>query len=185
MALVVTSRERVLSLSIALAVLGGCRDEASSGVVGSSVSPSATGPRSAAQAGHDPILDVRADDPELVAARARARAEIDAVLARHEKSPLPDFSVKAPVTDGIHVEQVWLADVRYEAGFFTGTIDNELARVKTRKPGDVVRVKKEEISDYMYEEGGKLRGNYTLRALLDRLPPEEADAWREKLGPEG
>lgn len=133
----------------------------------------------------DLVLDVRADDPELVAARARARREIDAVILKNAERSLKDFSVKAPVTDGIHVEHVWLADVTYADGVFTGTIDNDLERVRTRKAGDLVRVEKDEIDDYMYEEGGKIRGNYTLRALIDRLPPEEAAEYREMLGPEG
>jgi uncharacterized protein YegJ (DUF2314 family) len=143
----------------------------------------ATPPRAASR-DDDPILDVRADDPEILGARARARREIDDVMARHKASPLEELSIKAPITDGIHVEHVWLANVTYEDGVFSGTIDNDLGRVKTRRLGDVVRVKKDEISDYMYEENGKIRGNYTLRALLDRLPPEEAEMWRGKLAPE-
>jgi uncharacterized protein YegJ (DUF2314 family) len=133
----------------------------------------------------DLVVDVRADDPELVAARARARREIDAVILRNAEAPLEELSVKAPITDGIHVEHVWLADVRYADGVFTGTIDNDPQRVKMRRAGDVVSVKKEEISDYMYEKDGKIRGNYTLRALIDRLPPEEAEQYRGMLGPEG
>ncbi|NUO54516.1 MAG: DUF2314 domain-containing protein [Polyangiaceae bacterium] len=132
----------------------------------------------------DPIIDVRADDPAILRARERARSEIDDVIARHKVSPLQELSIKAPVTDGIHVEQVWLANVTYEDGTFTGTIDNDLGRVRTHRAGDVVSVEKGAISDYMYEENGKIRGNYTLRALLERLPPEEADMWRAKLAPE-
>lgn len=133
----------------------------------------------------DVVLDVRADDPALVAARARAQREIDGVLERHAREPLKELSVKAPITDGIHVEQVWLADVRYEDGVFSGAIDNDPTRVKTRRAGELVRVKKEEITDFMYEEGDKIRGNYTLRALLDRLPPEEAERYRAVLAPDG
>ena len=83
------------------------------------------------------------------------------------------------------MEQVWLADVRYEAGVFSGTIDNDPTRVKTRRVGELVRVKKDEITDFMYEEGDKIWGNYTLRALLDRLPPEEAERYRAVLAPDG
>ena len=119
----------------------------------------------------DVVLDVRADDPALVAARARAQREIDGVLERHAREPLKELSVKAPITDGIHVEQVWLADVRYEAGVFSGTIDNDPTRVKTRRVGELVRVKKDEITDFMYEEGDKIWDNATRRPPRDRLPP--------------
>jgi uncharacterized protein YegJ (DUF2314 family) len=168
--------------AIVLAVAGsvGCRDEP-----GAASAPSAAGLRSAVPVRYeDPVLEVRADDPALVAARARARSEIDAVVARHVVSPLTELSVKAPVTDGIHVEHVWLAGVRYEGGDFIGTIDNDLTRVKSRRAGDTVRVNKADVDDYMYEDGGKIRGNYTLRALLDRLPPEDAAKYREMLAPE-
>jgi len=157
-----------------------CRD----GPAPAPAASSAGARAAAAERYEDPVLDVRADDPALLAARARARSEIDAVIARHAASPLTELSVKAPITDGIHVERVWLADVRYEGGDFVGTIDNDLTRVKTRRPGDTVRVEKYAIDDFMYEEGGKIRGNYTLRALLDRLPPEDAAKYREMLAPE-
>ena len=171
---------RIAAIVFALAIGAGCRDEPVP-----APAPSAAGLRSAAPERYDdPVLDVRADDPALLAARARARAEIDGVIARHAASPLTELSVKAPITDGIHVEHVWLAGVSYADGTFTGTIDNELTRVKSRRPGDTVRVNKNEIDDYMYEDAGKIRGNYTLRALIDRLPPEDAAKYREMLAPE-
>ncbi len=161
--------------------IAACRDEAPPAPSGA---PTSTPARPRLTTPDDVVLDVRADDPALIAARARARSEIDAVMARHARAPLHELSVKAPITDGVRVEQVWLAGVRYEDGVFIGTIDNDPERVKTRRAGEVVRVKKEDISDFMYEEDGKIRGNYTLRALLDRLPPEEAERYRAILAPD-
>lgn len=168
----------------------GCGDEAPGRASSSTVVPSSTAPlappRPSAKAGlaDDPIIDVRSDDPAVVRARARAQAALDGVLERHLKSPLPGFSVKAPIIDGLHTEYVWLADVTYADGVFTGTIDNDPGRVKSKRAGDVIQAKKEQINDFMYEENGKIRGNFTARALLDRLPPEEAEAIRAELAPE-
>ena len=183
MGLAVRARALVFAGLLVTAGLA-CREDAAPVGARPSASASATTPPRAASRDDDPIIDVRADDPDVLRARERARREIDDVMARHRASPLQELSVKVPITDGINVEQVWLANVTYEDGVFSGTIDNDVGRVTTRRAGDVVRVKKEEISDYMYEENGKIRGNYTLRALLDRLPPDEAEMWRAKLAPE-
>ncbi len=174
---------RWLAVWTCLPLFGGCSDPGAPAPPTPGVATTVTSARPRETAGDDPVLDVLADDPALLAARARARAEIDDVLRRHARSPLSELAIKAPITDGVRIEHVWLADVRYEGGTFIGRVDNLPTRVTTVAEGQELRVEKAKISDYMYEEAGKIHGNHTLRALLPRLPPEDAAAWTERLAP--
>ena len=151
-------------VSLALA-WGGCRK--------------AVAPNSAA--GEDRVIHVDKDDPEMNAAKARARSEIDAALTKMHAAGVENFSVKVPIEDGTTVEYFWLGDVAYADGVFTGKIDNDPEEVHTVKLGDPITVKKEEIADWLYLEGGKMHGNYTMRVLLKQMSPEEADHWKKML----
>ncbi|HGC1664629.1 DUF2314 domain-containing protein, partial [Escherichia coli] len=43
------------------------------------------------------------------------------------------------------------------------------------------KIKKEDISDWMYTRGDKIYGGYTIDPLLVTYPKEEADELRAKL----
>ena len=128
--------------------------------------------------GDDHVILIEKDDPEMNAAKARARAETDAFLDKVHTGEAQDFSVKVPVEDGTTVEYFWLKEVAYKDGVFTGKIDNDPEEVHTVKLGDAVTVKKDEIADWLYMQDGKMHGNYTMRVLLKKMSPEEADHWK-------
>lgn len=117
------------------------------------------------------------DEREMEAAIARARSTVDTFLAELQSPTGTDHSVKVPITDSNGTEHFWLTDITYQDGFFTGKIGNEPQIVKNVRPGQTWRVKKKQISDWMFIRDGKIYGNYTLRPILKRLPPEEATRW--------
>jgi uncharacterized protein YegJ (DUF2314 family) len=118
------------------------------------------------------------DEAAMNAAIARARSEVDGFISTLEKRDGSGFGVKAPVQDKGETEHFWLTGVTYRDGEFEGKIGNDPGVVTNVEFGQTIRIKKEEISDWMFMRDGKLHGNYTLRPLLDRLDPDEAARYR-------
>jgi uncharacterized protein YegJ (DUF2314 family) len=121
------------------------------------------------------------DQQEMDAAIARARGEVDKFIAELANPTGKDHAVKAPISEGETTEHFWLSDVTYADGHFEGTIGNDPGMVKNVKIGQKWRLKKDEISDWMFMRDGKMHGNYTMRPLLKTLPADEAAELRSIL----
>ncbi len=131
--------------------------------------------------GPDTLVSGGYDDAAMEKAIERARGEVDVFIAELENPTGVDHAVKAPVEDGGQVEHFWLTDVVYEDGRFTGRIGNDPGIVGNVSFGQEWTVAKDEISDWMYLKDEKIHGNYTMRPLLETLPPEEAAQMRAML----
>jgi uncharacterized protein YegJ (DUF2314 family) len=81
--------------------------------------------------------------------------------------------VKKPFVGKGNVEHIWLSDVTFVGGRFQGKVDNEPVSIPGLKPGQVVSVNPDEISDWVYIKNGKLIGGYTIRAHYNELTPQE------------
>jgi len=123
----------------------------------------------------DKIVKVEKDDPDMLAAFAKARGETDNFIAIMTAKTGDSYSVKVGVTDGDQTEYFWLDNLTYADGVFSGTIDNDPELVKNVKMGQAINVKKEEIFDWLYMKDGKMYGNYTVRVLLPKMSKEDAD----------
>jgi uncharacterized protein YegJ (DUF2314 family) len=121
------------------------------------------------------------DEAEMEAAIAKARSEVGKFLTEMEAKNGESFSVKAPVNDNGKVEHFWLTDITYANGEFEGVIGNDPGIVTNVKFGQKWKIKKEEISDWMFMRNDKIHGNYTMRPLLKTLPPAEAAKLRKML----
>lgn len=121
------------------------------------------------------------DDKAMDAAIATARRRVDEFIAILARKGADSFSVKAPIKDANGTEHFWITDVTYANGAFTGQIGNDPGIVKNVKLGQTWTVKKEDISDWMYEVGDKIHGGFTIDPLLDSFPKEQADELRKKL----
>ena len=115
------------------------------------------------------------------AAIERARKEVDEFMKVLAATNADSFSVKAPIKDANWTEHFWITDVRYEKGEFVGKIGNDPGIVENVKMGQVWRIKKEEISDWMYVRGEKIHGGYTIDPLLPSMDKTQGDALRRKL----
>ena len=115
------------------------------------------------------------------AAIERARKEVDEFMKVLAATNADSFSVKAPIKDANGTEHFWITDVRYEKGEFVGKIGNDPGIVENVKMGQVWRIKKEEISDWMYVRGEKIHGGYTIDPLLPSMDKTQGDALRRKL----
>ena len=121
------------------------------------------------------------DEAKMDAAIERARKEVDEFMKVLAATNADSFSVKAPIKDANGTEHFWITDVRYEKGEFVGKIGNDPGIVENVKMGQVWRIKKEEISDWMYVRGEKIHGGYTIDPLLPSMDKTQGDALRRKL----
>ncbi|EGW8294460.1 YegJ family protein [Escherichia coli] len=110
-----------------------------------------------------------------------ARKETDKFIEVMNKKDADTFAVKAPITDHGRTEHFWLTDVTYSNGMFIGVISNDPGIVTNVEYGQEWKIKKEDISDWMYTRGDKIYGGYTIDPLLVTYPKEEADGLRAKL----
>lgn len=124
---------------------------------------------------------------QMDAAIVCAQKEIDVFIAglNNPKPSQTYFSVKKPFPyqdgDKTNEEHIWLTDVTYADGVFSGRVGNDPVDVENIKLGDKVTVKKAEASDWMIIDGGKLVGGYTIRVLRDRMAPGERRVFDESV----
>ncbi|MEM8944237.1 MAG: DUF2314 domain-containing protein [Planctomycetota bacterium] len=118
------------------------------------------------------------DEAEMAAATSRAIDEVDLFIADLKSGRSENYAVKVPIDDSGETEHFWLVDVVFSNNKFTGKIDNEPGIVTNVRMGQKLSVGKTEISDWMYIQGGKMFGNYTMRPLLPSMPKDEADRFR-------
>jgi uncharacterized protein YegJ (DUF2314 family) len=126
----------------------------------------------------DTLVQGGYDEQEMQAEIARARSEVDTFLVELSKANGTDFSVKAPIEDKGKTEHFWLTDIVYQDDEFEGLIGNDPGVVGNVKFGQKWKIKKAEISDWMFMRDGKMHGNYTMRPLLKTMPKEQADEFR-------
>jgi uncharacterized protein YegJ (DUF2314 family) len=122
-----------------------------------------------------PVTYVEGDDPGMNAAIEKARKSVAQFVTAH-KAPKPGqngFSVKKAFTDGTNTEHMWLMKVTYDGKAFHGVLNNDPERVTNAKIGDKASVDATQISDWMYIDNKKLVGGYTLRAIRDKMKPDE------------
>ena len=137
-----------------------------------------------ARAKRDEAFLVTKEDPAMAAARNKARATLAGFLAI-AKQPTPamrNFALKVRVSDDHGVEYFWVTQFSANGGRFSGKIDNTPRMVRSVTAGQVIQFSEGEITDWMYMDSGKMKGNYTACALLQREPKDQQDAVKNRFG---
>jgi uncharacterized protein YegJ (DUF2314 family) len=140
-------------ISLMIVCIVGCQDAADN--IGSS---------------DDPVEMVEADDAEMAAAEQKARDTLDDFIkALQNPSPTQsDFGVKHAFKDGDTVEHMWITDLTYEQGTFSGQLGNDPGLVKNISNGDPVKINRSEVEDWLYFDGEDMIGGYTAKLLISR-----------------
>jgi uncharacterized protein YegJ (DUF2314 family) len=137
-----------------------------------------------ARAKRDEAFLVTKEDPAMAAARSKARAILAGFLAI-AKQPTPamrNFALKVRVSDSNGVEYFWVTQFSANSGRFSGKIDNTPRMVRSVAAGQIIEFGEGEITDWMYMDGGKMKGNYSACALLRREPKDQQDAVKNRFG---
>jgi uncharacterized protein YegJ (DUF2314 family) len=141
---------------------------------------------SAAMSQETPPIGVPTDDPEIAEAIHMARDSLPGFWARLQ-NPASDeegFALKVAFPNVENsFEHIWLIEIERSGGRISGVVNNTPATVPSLRDGSRVEIDPARISDWLYLRSSKMVGNYTLRALLKRLPPEDAAYARQLLAP--
>lgn len=126
---------------------------------------------------------VENDDEKMELAIEFARSSFEIPLQLQRDGKLGDYYIKAALEDDEYVEHFWLIQCSHQGRFFSGIIDNDPQFVSGAFLGQEVAVRDSEISDWMFMANGLMWGNFTLRAAVMSLPPDERDQLLASLAP--
>ncbi|QSB26253.1 YegJ family protein [Flavobacterium sp. CLA17] len=129
------------------------------------------------------IYSVENDDKEMSEAIEKANqtlTDFNAVLS-NPKIDVKSLKVKFETSDG-GGEHIWLTDIEYKNGRYSGILDNEPEYITEYKVGDKIEVDNSKISDWMYIENGKLFGGYTIKLLRTRMTEAEREQFDRESG---
>ncbi len=104
-------------------------------------------------------------EEEMEKAMDEAVEKLDNFLAvlKAPKKNQDQFAIKFIVDVKDEAELLWLNEPKFEKGVFTGKLANQPAIAKHLKMGEAIKVKEDDVVDWMYVEEGKLQGGYTIR----------------------
>jgi uncharacterized protein YegJ (DUF2314 family) len=127
------------------------------------------------KAGRDMTITVSSDDPEMMAAIAKARETLPEFWKafQHPDSRESGFALKVKITDAHGTEHFWATGIKRKGGIISGQIENVPGLVTSVTQGEEVTIAEAEISDWRYLLDGKLKGAYTVRALLPKMSPRD------------
>ena len=136
------------------------------------------------KARRDDVVTLEKGDPDMAAAFRKARETLPEFLAlvRDRQTTVTKLAVKIAIPDGDGNEYFWLNQFAPHGNKYTGRINNTPRSAKQVTFGQVVEFSEAEIVDWLYMEGGKMRGNFTACAMLKREPPDQAEAMKKQYG---
>jgi uncharacterized protein YegJ (DUF2314 family) len=128
------------------------------------------------------ISQIRSDDADMRRAVDEARANLGHFLERL-RNPGPqdaDFGIKVAIEHEGSIENLWVTDVTVEGDVVQGAIANEPAHVPFRL-GDPWHGRVEQVVDWTFLCDGRMQGNFSLRAMLPRMPRQQQQQFRGML----
>jgi uncharacterized protein YegJ (DUF2314 family) len=137
--------------------------------------------RSGAEPG---VYTVDPDDEDMNAAIQEARRTLDVFVSELASSKKHHrlFSVKVtfPQDDGDGNEHIWLDDVSYQNGHFTGTVGNVPRGLSRIHPDNTLTIHRDAVTDWNIVDGNKATGGFTVRVLRRRMSAEERADFDER-----
>lgn len=129
------------------------------------------------------VIQVANDDAAMNAAIQRAQDTLPQFIDALQYPNSPDlyFSIKVeyPYGSGNAAEHLWVGNLAYNGGRFTGLMANEPVYIDNVQMGDSVVVDPKDVSDWMIVDGEQFYGGfsiYVLRATMTDSEREKFDA---------
>ncbi len=131
------------------------------------------------------IYNVTEDDTAMNNAIAYAQKtlpEFDKALSSGDTA-YSTFTLKMrfPTKDNSG-EHMWIANIKKKNGEYFGILNNQPEYTDAVKMGDSITVPLKDISDWMFMEGRKLHGGYTIRVLRNRMSDSEKKQFDQEQG---
>ncbi|MFT3679908.1 MAG: DUF2314 domain-containing protein [Ferruginibacter sp.] len=84
-----------------------------------------------------------------------------------------NFSVKIRFDVKGGGEHIWADNITFENGAYFGILDDDASAINKIKSGDRVKITSSNLSDWLYEDNGVMRGGYTIRVLRNKMTSTE------------
>ncbi|MDR7209989.1 DUF2314 domain-containing protein [Flavobacterium piscis] len=130
------------------------------------------------------IYGVESGDKEMAAAIQKANQTLSDFNAGLSNPKAEYQALKVEFTNSGDSEHMWVGNIEYRDGKYSGILNNEPEYITQYKAGDKVDIDNSKISDWMYVESGKLFGGFTIRVLRNRMTVEERKQFDEENGME-
>lgn len=119
------------------------------------------------------IYGVKSEDKEMNAAIEKANQTLNDFNTGLSNPKAESLALKVEFADSNGIEHMWIGDVEFKDGKYSGILNNDPEYIKEYKAGDKIDIDPSKISDWMYIENGKLFGGYTIKVLRNRMTEEE------------
>ena len=123
----------------------------------------------------DNIAEVFSDDEEMNNAIKKAKETFKDFDTAYYNGHFTkeDFSVKVKFEIENGGEHIWANNITYEYGSYYGIIDEDATATNEVKMGDKVKITIDNLSDWLYNDNGILKGGYTIKVLRNKMSEEE------------
>lgn len=133
----------------------------------------------------DPVTTVSSENEDMNKAILEARSTYGNFLEalKNHDSLSTDFGIKQAFSYGDgNKEHMWINELYFEGEKLMGYMSSDPVNVPRVKYGDLIEVKLDSLSDWMYIQGDKLRGGFTIRVLYDHMSKEEQQQLESQIG---
>jgi uncharacterized protein YegJ (DUF2314 family) len=120
--------------------------------------------------GQPPVVGLADNDPQIRAAEKKAQDTLEGFIAQLQKKPADTtFFIKTgiPTPDGSK-EHIWVENLTYRDGVFSGFLGNEPLNLPNLKVGSVVKVKRADVEDWIIAKGGEMTGGFTTKVIDEK-----------------
>lgn len=123
------------------------------------------------------VVKVAGDDAAMNAAIQRAQETLPQFIDALQYPDVPDlyYSIKVeyPYGNDGGSEHLWVGNLAYNGGRFTGLLENEPVYVENLQMGDSVVVDPKDVTDWMIVDGEQIYGGFTIYVLRAKMTDDE------------
>lgn len=132
--------------------------------------------------GEPTVYGVQDSDVEMNEAIEKANQTLDnfECALKSNNKDFKYFALKVRFITPQGGEHIWLSSISLKNKKYIGVVDNLPESTTEVKIGDTIQIKTDDISDWIYVDGNKLRGGYTLRVLRNRMTDTERKQFDKK-----
>jgi len=119
------------------------------------------------------VVYAESNDPELEKAKQDALLNLDNFIESynaHSNDLVYEYYLKIDFIDNEEHEHMWVLVNKIENEQFEGVLSNEPQIIKNIKFGDLVKIKRDQIEDWiiMNTETDEMEGGYSVKVLQNR-----------------
>jgi uncharacterized protein YegJ (DUF2314 family) len=116
---------------------------------------------------HAPVIQIDGDDPRMMAAVEEANRRWPEFVAAFQQRKSPDeiYAIKACFAEGDEAEFMWVSVQKLDGDSIVGRLENSPASIKSVREGDIVRVQRADLNDWLYGNNGQSVGGFTMKVM--------------------